>query len=113
MSHSTEAQCYSPKGVQSDVEMKERMPDGTKKRTDGTKSLPVFNRERCKQCGICAHFCPKGVMELDKDGFPHIIDADACNECKLCEYLCPDFGIEVAAPGKGVPGTGGGRSDPR
>ncbi len=80
------------------------MPESTEKRADKTtKSLPVFDRDRCKQCGICAHFCPKGVMDIEKDGFPRIVDPDACNECRLCEHLCPDFGIEIGVPGNSEP----------
>jgi len=26
----------------------------------------VINREWCKACGICVHFCPKNVLELDE-----------------------------------------------
>ena len=26
----------------------------------------IINREWCKGCGICVHFCPKNVLELDE-----------------------------------------------
>jgi NAD-dependent dihydropyrimidine dehydrogenase PreA subunit len=62
----------------------------------GSKAnLPDFTRERCKQCGICVHFCPKGALTLDAQNNPVLTDPEACNACRLCEYLCPDFGIKV------------------
>lgn len=60
---------------------------------------PDFTRERCKQCGICVHFCPKGAIRLDADRRPQLVDPDACTACRLCEYLCPDFGIRVRSNG--------------
>ncbi|MHB1344329.1 MAG: 4Fe-4S binding protein [Thermoleophilia bacterium] len=62
-------------------------------------NVPDFTRERCKQCGICAHFCPKGAIELDAEKNPQLIHPEACTACKLCEYLCPDFGIRVHSNG--------------
>lgn len=63
--------------------------------------VPGFTRERCKQCGICAHFCPKGAIELDAANNPQLVDPEACTGCMLCEYLCPDFGVAVRSNGSG------------
>lgn len=62
---------------------------------DPRRNLPDFTRERCKQCGICSHFCPKGAITTDSHGNPRLTDPEACNACRLCEYLCPDFGVKV------------------
>lgn len=63
--------------------------------------LPDFTRERCKQCGICSHFCPKGAIGLDAGNNPRLVDPEACTACMLCEYLCPDFGVTVRENGSG------------
>lgn len=60
------------------------------------KSLKVEKR-LCKKCGICVHFCPQRVFELDEDLFPKVTNLEACTGCKLCELKCPDFAIEVEA----------------
>ena len=55
----------------------------------------VINREWCKGCGICVHFCPKHVLELDKADKVFVPRPSDCICCKLCELRCPDLAIEV------------------
>lgn len=60
----------------------------------------------CKGCGICAAFCPEGVIELDSAGKARAVHEENCVNCGFCELHCPDFAISVrsrepAAPGKG------------
>jgi len=54
-----------------------------------------INRKWCKNCGICAAFCPRHVLALDEKKLLAIIDAEACSGCRLCEYRCPDMAITV------------------
>ncbi|MDY6823637.1 MAG: 4Fe-4S binding protein [Thermodesulfobacteriota bacterium] len=55
----------------------------------------VINRDWCKGCGICVHFCPREVLALD-DGFKAFAQSPGnCIACKQCEYMCPDLAIEV------------------
>ncbi len=55
----------------------------------------TINSNWCKQCGICAAFCPKNVFELDENKRPVPARAQDCIGCKLCEKRCPDFAIKV------------------
>ncbi|MFO7951767.1 MAG: ferredoxin family protein [Bacillota bacterium] len=65
------------------------------------KGKLTIDREKCKGCGLCVEFCPRGILELDKkiniQGYnPAIItDEDNCNACGFCFLVCPDVVIEV------------------
>ncbi len=52
----------------------------------------VLNLGWCKGCGVCAAFCPKGVLALKGDKIT-VKDPDACIHCGLCELRCPDYAI--------------------
>lgn len=56
-----------------------------------------FYSNRCKGCGICAHFCPKGVLEITEIGKSAVRDGreEDCIGCGQCEMRCPDFAIFV------------------
>ena len=55
----------------------------------------VINKDWCKGCGICVSFCPKKVLELDKEGKVFAARYKDCICCKQCEFMCPDFAIEI------------------
>uniref|UniRef100_A0A7C4S132 Ferredoxin family protein n=1 Tax=candidate division WOR-3 bacterium TaxID=2052148 RepID=A0A7C4S132_UNCW3 len=49
----------------------------------------------CKGCGICINFCPKKVLDWDKDFKVFAKNPDECIACYLCELMCPDFAIFI------------------
>jgi len=70
--------------------------------TRGNHSMPkltlkemIINRQWCKGCGICIHFCPEKVLGLDEEEKAIVLRPENCTCCKLCEFRCPDLAIEV------------------
>jgi len=63
----------------------------------------IFNKDRCKGCGLCVMFCPKNIIEMSKEinngGYHYpIIEEDnkhKCTVCINCAIMCPDLAIEV------------------
>jgi MinD superfamily P-loop ATPase containing an inserted ferredoxin domain len=55
------------------------------------KQLTV-NTKWCKGCGVCARYCPKGVLEVHH-GKIQILKPEDCIKCGLCEQRCPDYAI--------------------
>ena len=60
--------------------------------------------DRCKGCGFCVEYCPKGVLAISEafnhKGYhpPKVVKPEECVNCNLCEMICPDFAIfSVAA----------------
>ncbi|MCD4721103.1 MAG: 4Fe-4S binding protein, partial [Desulfobacula sp.] len=38
----------------------------------------LIDKEWCKGCGICIHFCPKNVLEFDKKGKAEAVRPEDC-----------------------------------
>ena len=60
-----------------------------------------IDRERCKGCELCVHFCPNDCIIME-DGFNRrgyrpssFINIDKCSGCAMCARVCPDIAIEV------------------
>jgi len=60
-----------------------------------------FSPDRCKGCGLCVHFCPRGIIRMS-DGInklghhpAEVEDETECNSCATCARVCPDLVIEV------------------
>jgi 2-oxoglutarate ferredoxin oxidoreductase subunit delta len=58
------------------------------------KELSI-SREWCKGCGICVHFCPAKVLEMDEMDKAVAKRPEDCTRCLLCEMRCPDLAIQV------------------
>ena len=71
-----------------------------------------IDREKCKGCKLCVHFCPKNCIEVDESynsrGYRPAIPlngssrtscpgrtVEECTGCAICARICPDIAIEV------------------
>ncbi len=61
-----------------------------------------FKTDKCKGCGLCVHFCPRGVLKIATDKINqkghHPVEAEnmeACIGCAFCATMCPDCIITV------------------
>lgn len=52
----------------------------------------VIEKRLCKGCGICVGFCPKKVLELQKQKVT-LTNEPGCILCGMCELRCPDYAI--------------------
>lgn len=53
---------------------------------------PVIRENSCVLCGICAEYCPCGVIEQE-DG-RMAIDYTYCKGCGICTVECPKKAID-------------------
>jgi 2-oxoglutarate ferredoxin oxidoreductase subunit delta len=79
--------------------------------TEGNRSRStqvVIEPERCKGCGICAAFCPVGMLAvgdtLNSQGYPvvRLTEGKACRGCGRCYVMCPDL-VFTLYPGEDEP----------
>lgn len=58
-----------------------------------TGKIPVFNREKCINCGMCDVVCPDMSLNFQRedDGKMHLqgIDYQYCKGCMKCVEVCP------------------------
>jgi len=65
------------------------------------KGYIKINREICKECLLCIHFCPKGhIMTTKEYNFYSyhpvgINEEKECTGCGICATICPEAAIEV------------------
>lgn len=60
----------------------------------------IIDREACKACGYCVHFCPQGALsfseEMNKQSYtPVQVDEEKCIYCGTCYTVCPDTVFEI------------------
>ena len=51
---------------------------------------PAVDKEKCNACGLCATYCPDGVIDADL-----LIDLDFCKGCGICANECPKKAITM------------------
>jgi ferredoxin len=62
----------------------------------GFGSLEVS--DECSACGVCAHVCPTGALELrreDENQFRLVLSAADCIACGLCVDVCAPAAIQL------------------
>ena len=66
-----------------------------------TKGRVEIDRESCKGCELCIHFCPKNLIvssdKFNASGYQtaSFNDSDECTGCAICALVCPEVAIEV------------------
>ena len=60
-----------------------------------------INRDWCKGCGICVHFCPKKVLELDEHDKVVAVQAAGLRLLQTLRAAVPGFG-DRGTDGAGV-----------
>lgn len=54
---------------------------------------PIYNKDKCIKCGMCAVYCPTGcVKETDNVYTP---DYEYCKGCGICANECPAHAIKM------------------
>ena len=54
---------------------------------------PVINWDKCKQCLLCAPFCPDSSIPVS-NGKRGAFDLDHCKGCGICWKVCPFGAID-------------------
>lgn len=76
-----------------------------------TKGQVYIIPGRCKGCGYCIEFCPKGVLteshDINHKGYHYAVVSPskgyACIHCQFCNLICPEMAIyteEITDDGK-------------
>ena len=55
----------------------------------------LLNEKWCKDCGICAAYCPKTILVINEMKKLIVAGEEKCIGCGLCEFRCPDMAITV------------------
>ena len=57
-------------------------------------NVPVWEQDKCKQCLLCAPFCPDASIPV-RDGKRLDFDFDHCKGCGICANACPFGAIHM------------------
>ena len=64
------------------------------------KEKVYTDTDRCKGCGLCVNFCPKGAItqsdQANAKGYNYVeVDDEKCIRCGACYRVCPDYVFEI------------------
>ncbi len=67
---------------------------------DWRSMRPVFDEEKCKQCGLCFPVCPEDAIPVDKETLKRKdFNFDYCKGCGVCAKVCPFGAITMKEEG--------------
>ncbi|KAB3539048.1 ferredoxin family protein [Alkaliphilus pronyensis] len=59
---------------------------------------PVIDMSKCRNCGFCYEFCPKGVFVKSNAGVEVKNHSECVDGCHGCEWKCPSNAISFPEP---------------
>ena len=62
---------------------------------DWRSMTPIFDKEKCKQCGLCFPVCPDNAIPVNKDLKREDFNYDYCKGCGICAKVCLFKAIEM------------------
>lgn len=58
--------------------------------------VPVWDSEKCIQCGLCWPVCPENAISIDKDSLKRMdFVFKYCKGCGICAKICPVGAIKM------------------
>ena len=90
--------------INKDSSYKELTPGGTIydagnslcfKTGDWRSTKPIYNSEKCTQCGLCFPVCPDNAIPVNKEQQREDFNYDYCKGCGVCAKVCPFGAIEM------------------
>ena len=66
---------------------------------DWRSTRPVFEEEKCKQCGLCFPVCPENAIPVKEDLKRTDFNFDYCKGCGVCAKVCPFGAITMKEEG--------------
>ncbi len=61
--------------------------------------VPIFRKEKCVACGICARWCPTNAIQIEADSAKKkhaLLAPEKCIGCGECLALCPEDAVGFA-----------------
>lgn len=62
---------------------------------DWRSFIPIFIKEKCKQCGLCFPVCPDNAIPVNTNLQREDFNYDYCKGCGICAKVCPFKAIEM------------------